>query len=446
MTVEPRVPAPPPARPLGGDECDARFAALLDYRALVIAVSGGPDSLALMHLIAQWRKRHESDAPGVLVATVDHGLRAESRAEAEAVAFAAAQLGLPHTILTWQGEKPTTGIQDAARSARYRLLIERAAAMNAIPAAIVTAHTEDDQAETVLMRLARGSGVEGLAAMRPRRVLARDIVLERPLLDISKARLAATCHALRLNAVDDPSNSDPRFERVRWRAAMPGLDALGLNARSLALSAQRLARANEALDQATSDATAAIVECNGGAYARLEGKSFAALPHEIRVRLLGRLLTAYGGMAAPAELSQIEGLALRLSSVRQTKETLGGTLIRACEKQIRVFREAGRGLSQVLEIRAGDNVIWDRRFRIEAGAIEQPLIVRGLGATPYAALRHRLAKGHVVPARAAAMLPSFWSGSELVAVPGLSLVGPPPDGLSAQFLYDRSLKVPGNPG
>lgn len=177
-----------PAAPDAG----ALFAPLADARGLLLAVSGGPDSMALLALADEWRRDH--DAP-VFVATVEHGLRPGSRAEAHAVAAACAARGLPHALLEWQGDKPATGLPAAARAARYDLLARHALEIGADT--LVTAHHADDQAETVLMRLTRGSGPAGLAGMAALAPLpgfeSAGLRLARPLLGAPKADLVALC-------------------------------------------------------------------------------------------------------------------------------------------------------------------------------------------------------------------------------------------------------------
>jgi tRNA(Ile)-lysidine synthase len=148
--------------PVSDAEADLLFADLIDQSALVLAVSGGPDSTALMVLAARWRKRHRG-APKLIAVTVDHGLRPEARREAADVKRLAARLGVAHRVLRWTGAKPTTGLQEKAREARYRLIA--AAATRTRAACVLTAHTIDDQAETVLIRLTRASGLTGLAGM-----------------------------------------------------------------------------------------------------------------------------------------------------------------------------------------------------------------------------------------------------------------------------------------
>jgi tRNA(Ile)-lysidine synthase len=207
-----------------------------------IAVSGGPDSLALLLLAAAAR-------PGLIeAATVDHGLRPESPAEAQLVASICEAQGIPHAIRTAEwSEKPATAIEERAREVRYALLgrwVEERGL-----SALATAHHLDDQAETLLMRLNRGSGVRGLAAMRPAtRIPGSDLPLLRPLLGWRRSELERICASCELAPAFDPSNSDEQFERVRVRQALGALD--WLDPRMLARSAAHLASADEALSWA----------------------------------------------------------------------------------------------------------------------------------------------------------------------------------------------------
>ncbi len=201
------------------------FRQLAGRRGLILAVSGGADSTALMVLVARWAKR-----PPALVVSVDHGLRPEAAAEARIVAENAARLDLPWRIMKAPKRPPGGNLQDWARRARYSLLAE--AAHEAGFDTIVTAHHEDDQAETFLLRLARGSGVYGLAAM-PEEGSFDGVALARPLLSVPREALRKIAAASGLSVVDDPSNLDLRFDRVRVRAAMPGLAAIGLTPKRL---------------------------------------------------------------------------------------------------------------------------------------------------------------------------------------------------------------------
>jgi len=244
------------ARPRAGarpvDAAEARFlfeASFKSAAGILLAISGGPDSMALCALAAGWSAR-----PPLAAATVDHGLRADSAEEAALAARLCADLGLPHRILSWTGPKPGTGVQEAARAARYALLAQEARRLGFTH--VATAHHADDQAETVLMRLAAGSGLAGLAGMRA--LSDRDgIVLVRPFLAIPKARLVATCEALGLAFARDPSNDDPRFGRTLARIALEQLAGEGVTSVRLARLAERAARADEALAQTAAAALGA---------------------------------------------------------------------------------------------------------------------------------------------------------------------------------------------
>src|SRR6185312_10697143 len=172
-------------------------------------VSGGPDSTALLWLAARWRDARAS-APQLIAATVDHRLRPEAKQEAAQAAKFARKLKVPHHLLSWRGKKPKAGLPEAARAARYELLIALARKTGA--QAIVTAHTQDDQAETMLHRIGRGSGLTGLAGIR--RKSERDgVVILRPLLGLPKARFESILRKKRISFALDPTNSDPKFLR-----------------------------------------------------------------------------------------------------------------------------------------------------------------------------------------------------------------------------------------
>ncbi|QLH70294.1 tRNA lysidine(34) synthetase TilS [Rhodopseudomonas palustris] len=301
--------------------------------AIVLAVSGGPDSLALMWLAARWW-RSLKRGPALAVVTVDHGLRPEAAAEARAVKRLAASLDLPHRTLRWSGDKPSTGIQAAARGARYRLLAKAAKTLGA--SHVMTAHTRDDQAETVLMRLSRGSGIAGLAAMA--REIERDgVVLARPLLDVPKARLIATLAKARIDFATDPSNADPRFTRPRLRELMPQLAAEGCDARSLVRLAVRAARADAALELMTDGAEQFLASLDAGSERPgVDARAFLGLAAEIQIRLLLRTLSRHGH-EGPPELGKVEALAEALSQAAarspqaaakiRLKQTLAGAVI-----------------------------------------------------------------------------------------------------------------------
>lgn len=328
---------------------------------LLLAVSGGPDSIALLWLAARWR-RSLIRGPHLLAVTVDHGLRAEAAAEAREVKRLARTLELEHRTLRWTGPKPKAGLPAAARSARYRLLAKAARQSGATH--ILTAHTRDDQAETLLMRLLRGSGIAGLGAMA--RESERDGVwLARPFLDVSKSQLIATLEKAKIGFADDPTNRDPHFTRPRLRALMPALAAEGGDPRNLARLAARLARANAAVEVLTDGAERYLALKDHGAprspsdagsfdARSFDARVFATMPEEIRVRLLKRAIDRFGH-EGPAELGKVEALLAALDRAvaelagrrwpglnqpglqqPRLKQTLAGALVSLIGERIRV--------------------------------------------------------------------------------------------------------------
>jgi tRNA(Ile)-lysidine synthase len=397
----------------------------------------------MMHLIARWAALHPASPRTLLVASVDHGLRSGSRKEAEWVGAQARAIGFAHELLVWKGAKPSTGIQEAARAARYDLLAELAwRHAGCGPVAVVTAHTEDDQAETVLMRLARGSGLDGLTGMSEERRLGpeRACRLMRPLLSVSRVRLEATLKAGGIAWIEDPSNDCDRFERVRLRKARAQLEELGLTHAMIALSARRLERARSALEAAVRNLERdARLDLHGGAFASFDAQSFGAAPDELRLRLIARLVAAFGGQGTLARLLKLETLIARMAEPAFSAATIGGTIISRHAAEFRVFREPGRSGLPELRLAPGESAVWDRRFRVAASAaLKGPVIVRALGGSGFAALRQQHEGLRLLlPARAGATLPSFWRRGELIAVPAFSIVS---QGLesglcSAEFLW-----------
>ena len=277
-----------------------------------VAVSGGGDSLALMHLLAGWAKDNGREKPVVLV--VDHALRDGSAGEAKKAAAAARKAGLPVHILTRKGVRPKSGIEALARDARYGLM-GRWLKRHRINALYV-GHTLDDQAETFLLRLGRGSGLDGLSAMR---VLApfpvpgfEDLTLARPLLGTGRANLRTYLKARRQDWLEDPMNSEARFARSRVRALLPVLEAAGLSSARIADAAAHLGRARAALELATEAVLTRVARPDGKRVA-LDPKALAAAPREIGLRALAALLMAVSGEPYRPRFEALERLFDRLA-------------------------------------------------------------------------------------------------------------------------------------
>jgi tRNA(Ile)-lysidine synthase len=331
-------------RPISAQDAKRLFAELKDVPALVLAISGGPDSIALMWLVVRWR-RALARGPRLIAVTIDHGLRAGAAREARDVKRLARRLDLPHRTMRWTGAKPKTGVPAAARAVRYRLLAQAARASGATH--IVTAHTRDDQAETLLMRLLRGSGIAGLAAMA-RRTERDGVILARPLLDVSKARLIATLKQAKLDFAEDPTNRDLNLTRPRLRALMPALAAEGGDPANLVRLAARLARANAAVETLTDGAERYLALRDRLAQERdageFDARAFSTMPEEVRLRLLLRQINRVG-TEGPAELGKVEALLSALdraitikvdASRVRLKQTLAGALVTLKGDRIRI--------------------------------------------------------------------------------------------------------------
>ncbi|HEV7547577.1 MAG: tRNA(Ile)-lysidine synthase [Rhodospirillaceae bacterium] len=311
---------------------------------LAAAVSGGRDSLALTLLSHDWAAERGGRVVGLIV---DHGLRAESAAEATATQAVLARAGIEGAILPWSGDKPRAGLQEAARMARYRLLRDECRRRGILH--LLLAHHADDQAETVAMRLARRSGPDGLAGMAAL-VDQPEVRLLRPLLGESRARLTATLLARGVQWLDDPSNVDPRFERARLRAG--GVPALLDSGGSVERSVRDGKLARAAVDMLAFDQAGMTA---------IDRTGFARLDRDLQARLLSRVIQAVGGRDYPPRRERLERAAGRLcASLDRGKSGKGQDFtLSGCKLMLRrvpdncqlhwiVRPEHGRNMSQPL--------------------------------------------------------------------------------------------------
>ena len=379
---------------------------------LAVAVSGGADSTALALLAHEWARARNGR---ILALTVDHGLRAEARAEARTVARWMKRRGIAHRILEWRGAKPAAGLQAAAREARYRLLGEACRAEGALH--LLLAHTRDDQAETVLLRLAAGSGPHGLAAM-PLVQERADHRLIRPLLGVPRARLRETLRTHGQEWIEDPSNRDERFARIRVRRALAEGDAG--RAAEIAAAAGELGRFRGGQERAVAESLARAVRVYPEGHALLDAKALAAAPREIGWRALAALLATVGGL----------GYAPRGEPVRRLHADLcagtigGGRTLGRCRLvpdglNWLIVRET-RGIETV---RAGTGATsaapWDGRFAVALPPGRKSVTVGPLGAAGWAELVGRRPSLRATPLPYAARLglPALRDLHGLVAVP-----------------------------
>ena len=360
-----------------------------------IAVSGGGDSVAALVLATE-----ALGAARVRAVTVDHGLRPEAGAEAAAVARLCATLGVAHDLLRWD-EGPRGGnLMGAARDARLRLI--GTWARDRVDA-VVLAHTLDDQAETVLMRLARGSGVDGLAGMAERRV-AGGILWLRPLLGVTRAELRAELRRRGIGWVEDPTNADPRYQRVRARQALAALADLGVQASGLAATAQRMRRARRALDAQAQAAMDTLVREDRGTVSILAWPE----PPEIRDRLAAHLLMQVSGAWHRPRLEDLHRL------LDRGQGTLMGCALTPEGTGWRLSREARA-------VAGATGLPWDGRWWAEGPG---PGEIRALGDAGLTRLSQQAKAGLHAHWRETGLarsvlagLPAIWHNGDLIAAP-----------------------------
>ncbi|MCS6622307.1 tRNA lysidine(34) synthetase TilS [Roseibacterium beibuensis] len=377
--------------------------------AIGLAVSGGGDSMALLTLAHNWTRDWGVQ---LRVVTVDHGLRPESADEAAMVACECASLGWPHDTLRWQGWDGQGNLQDAARRARLNLIDGWRGGMRDV----LVAHTLDDQAETVLMRLKRGSGVDGLSGMAEARVLPSGMRILRPLLGERREALRHYLRTLKMPWVEDPSNEDPRFDRVQARRALAELAHYGLSAEALARTAARMARARDALSLRAAEAAKRIVaEGVGCGHATgdlwIDRDGFAALDRETQLRLLAAGLRWIASAAYRPRASALE--AMLEAALSGGGSTLAGCAVRVTTTHLHLFREykAVEGVS----VPAGPGARWDTRWRICAQG--DGLTIRALGPDGWAQVAEK--PGDAPPFASARSLPALFRGEMLVACPAI---------------------------
>ena len=303
-----------------------------------VAVSGGGDSLALMHLLADWARAQGAAPP--LVLSVDHGLRPDSAKDAKRVARWAKAVGLTCEILTVRGKKPKADIEAWARDARYTLMAQRLQRRKI--ATLYLAHHQDDQAETFLLRLARGSGLDGLCAMRalsPFPLSGFDgLTLARPLLNIPRTALQEYLKAKKQDWLEDPMNAQARFARSRMRVLLPALEEAGLAPARIADAAAHLGRAREALELATAALLSRACRQKDGLLL-LDAAVLTAAPREIGLRALAATLKTVSGAAYRPRFESLERLYGALGSAGLG----GGVTLHGCRVGPAPLRHQGFG-------------------------------------------------------------------------------------------------------
>lgn len=366
------------------------------------AVSGGGDSVALLAALAQFTKNTDIE---LHVITIDHGLRAETKHEIALVTDLCARWELPHHVEFWTGWSGEGNLQAAARDARYGLIADWAYGNQITHVAL--GHTADDQAETFLMRLARGAGVDGLSAMSPRRV-QQGITWLRPFLGIERSALRTYLRAARIDWCDDPSNENRDFERIRVRDALTVLGSLGVQTETLVDVAQNMSRAREALDWQTFLAAQDAATLVYGAVA-IDHRKFRMLPEEIARRLI---VHAVSWMAGTTYSPRRNAVAEVLRSVRAKRgATLEGCQVMVENDVVWVFRE----LNMIKDVTCEVGDMWDDRWLVTGPEDDPDIEVRALGYDALSEVPNWRELG--LPRAALAVTPSVWYEDRMIAAP-----------------------------
>lgn len=394
---------------------------------VAVACSGGPDSLALTLLADGWAREGGGHVTALIV---DHAMRPESAAEAADVWERLIAAGVDAVVLTRVGPALKSDRQAAARRARYALMTEWCRHAGVLH--LMLGHHQGDQAETLMLRLGRGSGVDGLAAMAPVTENAH-LRLLRPLLDVPREYLIAFLRSRGMDWVEDPSNKDTSFARVRVRRMLPDLAGEGFSELRLAATARRMARARVVLETAATELLARAVAIYPEGYAMLAPGELVAAPEETGLRALARLLTCIGGGEHGPRLERLERLYEWLArGGGGSGSGSGGRTLAGC-------RIAGRQGGLVLICReaaavgeavpATDGALWDGRFMLAADC-GQDARMSGLGPGGWAQIKARGSNfgTKTLPSEVRNAIPAIWRLEEVTDVPHLHYQRMPLDG------------------
>jgi tRNA(Ile)-lysidine synthase len=395
-----------------------RFGAFLQSPRIAVAVSGGSDSMALALCAQRWLDEN-FEGGSVLALIVDHGLRKESAAEATQTERSLAKFGIDAEILNWQHEPVTARLHQAARQARYELMIN-ACKRHGI-SDLFFAHHREDQAETILMRFAKGSGVAGLAGM-PAQSTIDGVRILRPFLGTAKERLAATCNAAGLPFVIDSSNASSKYARGRLRRVLPLLAAEGFTIERLVDLGMRATEAQDVLDHAAYALVRVASSRDAGGAIKLDLEQLRSAPRGTAMQALTICIEAIHHEDYPPERASL----LRVFDAvcedgAMAACTLNGALIAKNHQYVSFMREAA-AIKGDVSIEPGTSFLWDQRWRVTLPAHAQSgLVIRPLGNPPGEVV-DRLAPGlrdQIPQGRVRASYPALWFKEALALIPAL---------------------------
>ncbi len=392
------------------DEHLTRLSEDLSVTSLLLAVSGGSDSMALMHLASTWAVQRKLTCS---IITIDHDLRIESAREANFVKSAAEALGLKHNTVRWEGWDHKGNLQMYAREARYRL-IDQNRGQHRI---VLTGHTNDDQAETFLLHLRRGSGVDGLAAMRAKRKVTGSnggFWLLRPMLGLSRDKLKLFLKRQKISWIDDPTNEDTQFDRIEIRKAIQQLNGLGITTFLLSKTASHMQRAQAALDMHTGRLARQICSTQMGDLL-INRSGFLDLHDELRYRLFA---SALRWVSSNPYKPRFDSLIATLEQILIGKaQTLHGCYIHPKSEHIRISRELNAVANKRIPLSNG--ILWDNRWKLECPdtQIGSFCHVAALGLTGARWVRERT--DTLIPYKSLQSHPGIYDESGLRCAPSL---------------------------
>lgn len=389
---------------------------------IATAVSGGCDSMALLLLAKKWM---EARGGKVVALTVDHGLRQNSHEEALQVGKWLAQHRIDHVILPWKGEKPSSNIQAEARKARYHLLTEWCRAHHILH--LLVAHHADDQAETVMLRLMRGSGADGLAAM-PSCTAVNGIRLLRPLLPLDKRKLQNVLKDAGWLWVEDPSNTNEQFDRVKCRNWLASQENPELISTRLFNTASQMGRVREILEKETALAMVRYGAIYPEGYATLAPEALRTLPEETGLRLLAALLRTIGGYSYKTRFSHLTTLYNALREENFTGKTLQHCVVFPYRGKIFFSREQNAIPTHTSFI-PNTSCLWDGRFKLYyKGTEHAPLSITSLSPVLWnnftsenqlLIINHRV---KTLPKKILYTLPAILALEKVIAIPHINWV------------------------
>ena len=355
-------------------------------KPFVLAVSGGVDSMAMAHILHQFWAQSQGEPQSLRALIIDHGIRANSAQEAALTAQRLTALGIPNRIERLANPAPETGIQAWARDHRYQALWREACRDQAV---IVTGHHADDQAETMMMRLSKGSGIKGLAGMRPQSD-RHGIKIIRPFLTVPKQTLCDYAAKHGIEYVDDPSNENPKFERVRWRQAQPQFDDLGFSAANLSRLAKSFAALGSVMASQVQGLNGKVFGLSPFGQGWIDHCAWQGLPDVLQRLLLTQILQQVAGGGHPPSQDALARLHAWVDALPSKARTLGGVeftpkINRAGRQLVWVYPEAERPW-QAMECLEGHHLI-DGRWHLY---LPQFAYVKPLGASGFAKVKQHL--------------------------------------------------------